>query len=47
MYISLVKFGLDIHDSYGVHQDGFLFILVGPNVWFVFLGQYVIPRSQF
>ena len=26
---------------------GFLFISVGPIIWFVFLGQYVAPWTQF
>ena len=37
IYISLIKFGLVIYDR-RVHQNGFLFILVGPNILIAFLG---------
>ena len=47
VHISLEKFQLDIRSIKGVHQKGFLFILVGTIVWFIFLVQYVIPWSQF
>ena len=32
----------------GVQQNGFfLFILVGPIVWFTFLGKYGVPWTEF
>ena len=47
IYISLEKLGSDIHGGKAVTKMGFLFIFVSPNVWTVFLGQYLVPCTQF
>ena len=44
VYISLAKFQLDICGRKGLSSQWiFLFFLVGPIAWLIFLGQYVVP----
>ena len=47
VYISLANVQLNICARKGFTKMDFLFILVGPIIWCIFIGQYVVSWTQF